>query len=51
VSRVGYSQRFEHLMFLERYRIISAKNADSVDALSNAIAKMIWSNENPKAAM
>jgi myosin-5 len=51
VSRVGYSQRFEHTVFLERYRMIAVNSADSVDALANAIAKMIWSNENPKAAM
>jgi myosin-5 len=51
VSRAGYSQRFEYSVFLERYGIIAKNSADSVDALANAIAKMIWSNGNTKAAM
>ena len=51
VSRVGYSQRMAHEVFLERYRVVAVGHADSVEGLANAIAKMIWSKESPMAAM
>lgn len=51
VSRVGYSQRFAHELFLERYSAVAVGHADSVEGLANAIAKMIWSKENSIAAM
>lgn len=51
VSRVGYSQRFAHEVFLQRYRVIAVGHADSVAGLANAIAKMIWSKDNPMATV
>jgi myosin-5 len=51
VSRVGYSQRFQHKLFLQRYRVIAIGNADSVEALANAIAKMIWTEQNADESM
>ena len=51
VSRAGFSQRFEHNLFLKRYRVISLDNDDSVEALANAAAEMIWAEENPDEPM
>lgn len=51
VSRVGYSQRFEHQLFVNRYRVIDVDSADSVNALAMAIAMLIWTKENPDDEM
>jgi len=47
VSRAGYSQRFEHKMFVDRYRVIDVDSAaDSVETLANTIAELAWNEEN-----
>ena len=41
VSRVGFSQRFDHKVFVGRYRIIDVNNSGSVESLVNSIAVMV----------
>ena len=55
VSRVGYSQRFTHSVFVERYRFVapealrSSANDEKASLLINVIATKIFESENPKA--
>jgi myosin-5 len=55
VSRVGYSQRYSHSSFLDRYRFIAfqavkaAANDKKIDVLVYEIAQKIWQDENPGA--
>ena len=57
VSRVGYSQRYAHNSFVERYRFIAAKAVQAapeekkVDLLVSEIAKKIWEEEHPGEAL
>eukprot|EP00339_Tiarina_fusa_P025680 CAMPEP_0117026618 /NCGR_PEP_ID=MMETSP0472-20121206/19548_1 /TAXON_ID=693140 ORGANISM="Tiarina fusus, Strain LIS" /NCGR_SAMPLE_ID=MMETSP0472 /ASSEMBLY_ACC=CAM_ASM_000603 /LENGTH=1167 /DNA_ID=CAMNT_0004733667 /DNA_START=76 /DNA_END=3579 /DNA_ORIENTATION=- len=56
VSRVGYSQRYAHSSFLERYRFIAAQavlNAPEdkkMELLVDEIAKKIWEDVHPGEA-
>jgi myosin-5 len=53
VSRVGYSQRYSHTNFLERYSFIApdavklARDDRKVDILVDQIAKKVWEQLNP----
>jgi myosin-5 len=55
VSRVGYSQRYSHSAFIERYRFIALDAVQKVDdnhkvtVLVDEIAKQIWEALNPGA--
>ena len=49
VSRVGYSQRYSHDMFVSRYGFI-AHNEKKIDVLVKEIAKKIWHDLNPNEA-
>ena len=55
VSRVGYSQRYSHSAFVERYRFIAldavhkADDNHKVAVLVDEIAKQIWAALNPDA--
>ena len=57
VSRVGYSQRYSHESFVERYRFIAAEavlkapDDKKVDLLVSEIAKQIWEEEHPGEAL
>ena len=53
VSRVGYSQRYSHGGFIDRYRCIAldavkrARDDNRVDILVDHVAKTIWKEQNP----
>lgn len=55
VSRVGYSQRYTHSVFVERYRFIavealrSSAEVEKASLLINVIATKIFESENPTA--
>ncbi len=51
VSRFGYSQRYLHNAFIQRYSIIALDSTVSVDALANAIAQILWTRDNPESAL
>jgi myosin-5 len=56
VSRVGYSQRYAHSSFLERYRFIAARaildapDDKKMQLLVDEIAKKIWEDGHPGEA-
>jgi myosin-5 len=56
VSRIGYSQRYSHKNFIERYGFIAIKEVKAgndntkVDILVDIAAKKIWENQNPNTA-
>jgi myosin-5 len=56
VSRVGYPQRYTHELLLQRYHFVATDairgaGDKQIDVLVDAIAKKIWTIENPNKPM
>jgi myosin-5 len=48
VSRVSYSQRFGHKVFVDRYRVIDVNNSATIESLVDSITAMVKSDDGER---
>jgi myosin heavy subunit len=48
VTRVSYSQRFGHTVFVDRYRVIDVNNSGTIESLVDSITAMVKSHDGER---